>query len=107
VHFDGEIYAAIGYRMLHNFGRGSKNALLTYLVDGMNDTPATPKFENMRDGILANITAGADRCKVWDAFADFGVGDGAKATISRRGTVTITQSLVRGEGCGAIANPIP
>ena len=52
MHFDGEIYAAIGWRLLENFGDAKKDTLLGYLVDGMNYTPATPTFEEMRDGIL-------------------------------------------------------
>ena len=67
------------------------------LVEGMNFTPATPTFEKMRDGILQAValTTPGDECLVWDAFADFGVGNGAKATLSRRGTWTITESTDR------------
>ena len=100
VHFDGEIYAAIGWRLLENFGNSRKDDLLTYLVDGMTFTPMTPTFEQMRDGILDSVdTNTADACKVWDAFADYGVGVGAEARISRRGTVTITASTALPAGC--------
>jgi extracellular elastinolytic metalloproteinase len=103
VHADGELYAAIGWRLLQNFGAARKDDLLTYMVDGMNSTPATPTFEQMRDGILTSVTDATDECKVWDAFADFGVGVGAKATLARRGTWTITESFARPAGC----SPIP
>ena len=97
VHLDGELYGAIGWRLFQNFGANRKDVLLTYMVDGMNFTPSTPTFEQMRDGIITGIRATSpdysnDECKIWDGFADFGVGVGAKATLSRRGTWTITES---------------
>jgi len=76
VHADGEIYAAIGWRLLGLFA-GRKDTLWDYLVDGMNYTPAQPTYEQMRDGILASVANGAtsaDECLVWEAFAEFGVG---------------------------------
>jgi hypothetical protein len=110
VHDDGEIYAAIGWRLRENFlGAGrTVDQLFGYLVDGMNVTPAGPYFEHMRDGILAAIPVegpAADpvgACLVWDAFADVGVGVGAKATVGfRRGrtTITITESFVLPSKC--------
>jgi extracellular elastinolytic metalloproteinase len=104
VHFDGEIYGAIGWRLLENFTFGRKNELLDYLVDGMNFTPITPTFEQMRNGILQGIQARedpsqTDQCLVWDAFVDYGVGVGASAQISRRGVVTVTESFVRPAEC--------
>jgi extracellular elastinolytic metalloproteinase len=79
VHADGEIYAAIGWRLFELFA-GRKDTLFDYLVDGMNYTPAQPTFEQMRDGILASVANGsnpADACLVWEAFAQYGVGVGA------------------------------
>ena len=38
------------------------------------------EVENMRDGILQAASAG-DQCLIWEAFAHFGVGVGAKATV--------------------------
>ena len=59
VHFDGEVYGAIGWRLWEIFQRDglTKDLLFDYLVDGMTFTPAGPKFENMRDGILAAVAA--------------------------------------------------
>ena len=99
VHLDGEIYAAIGWRLLQIFGDAKKDTLLGYLVDGMNYTPSTPTFEHMRDGILTSVTNPQDECKVWEAFAHFGVGVGAKATVSRRGTWTIAESFLMPANC--------
>ena len=83
VHNDGEIYAAIGWRLVQdlksNYGFSVDDAL-AFLVDGMNFTPASPKFEDMRDGLLAASPDSAVSCAVWRSFAHFGVGVGAKGT---------------------------
>jgi hypothetical protein len=105
VHDDGEIYAAIGWELLQSFGAARKTALFGYLVDGMNYTPARPTYEQMRDGILSSISLGADAagddCIVWRAFAKYGVGVGAKGTVSRSGVVTIAESSAVPAGCTA------
>jgi extracellular elastinolytic metalloproteinase len=110
VHDDGELYGAIGWRLYELFtaagGVTPRERLLTYMVDGMNYTPSTPKFEDMRDGILSAtgdgsdpvLSPGNDACLVWDAFAHYGVGVGATATVRRRATVT--ESFQKPAGCG-------
>ncbi|HKA89098.1 MAG TPA: M36 family metallopeptidase [Haliangiales bacterium] len=103
VHFDGEVYGAIGWRMFQIFQHKhlSKDLLLDYIVDGMNFTPSTPAFEDMRDGILqavANRGLGHE-CLIWQAFASYGVGVGASGTVSSLGTVTIIQSFDRPPEC--------
>jgi hypothetical protein len=55
----------------------------------MNFTPARPFYEQMRDGVLAASTRD---CLVWTAFAQYGVGVGAKATV-KGSTVTVTESF--------------
>jgi hypothetical protein len=96
VHDDGEVYAAIGWRLIELFGAGRVNDLFGYMVDGMNFTPPAPTFEQMRDGILQSVAsapvAASDECLVWEAFAHYGVGVGATATVSRR-AVTVTESF--------------
>ena len=76
------MYAAIGWRLFEIFQREglTKDLLLDYLVDGMNYTPPHPAFEDMRDGILAAVAnSGANHdCLIWEAFADYGVGVGAR-----------------------------
>ncbi|MGE3179560.1 MAG: M36 family metallopeptidase [Vicinamibacterales bacterium] len=105
VHDDGEIYAAIGWRMWENFAGAGRTVheLFTYLVQGMNFTPAGPYFEDMRDGILEAIplTEPEARCLVWDAFADYGVGVGARATVRGKTRVTITESTTMPPECAA------
>jgi len=102
VHFDGEVYGAIGWRMFELFGAARKDALLDYIVDGMNFTPAGPAFEEMRDGILDSVAntggadAAADTCLVWRAFAKYGVGVGA---LGRR--TAVVESFEVPVGCPA------
>jgi len=93
VHFDGEVYGAIGWRLrdLYTNAGLTPEQLLRDLVQGMNFTPAAPNFQQMRDGILA-ATATND-CKVWTAFAQYGVGQGATSSVSGS-TVTVTESFV-------------
>jgi extracellular elastinolytic metalloproteinase len=103
VHNDGEIYAAIGYRLLQLFGAARKDALFGYMVDGMNYTPPQPTYEQMRDGILTAVALSpdgrsGDECLVWNGFATFGVGVGAKATVRGR-SVLITESTALPAGC--------
>ncbi len=106
-HLDGEVYGAIGWRLFQLFqtaGLG-KGTLLDYLVDGMNYTPSTPAFEDMRDGILqavaaaGNPGAAAHACLVWDAFAAYGVGVGAQGTATATGAVSITESFAKPAEC--------
>jgi len=109
-HDDGEIYAAIVWRMKELFDRAYHGAagtptLFRYLVDGMNYTPSTPAYEDMRDGILAAIStaggtnAATDACSVWSAFAQFGVGVGAQGVATSATTVQITSSTALPASC--------
>lgn len=103
VHFDGEVYGAIGWRLWQNFQGANvgKDAALAYIVDGMNYTRAHPTIEDMRDGILAATAGTGHECLVWDAFADYGVGVGAKAAV-RGSKVVVTESFALPAGCTAI-----
>ena len=102
VHNDGEVYAAIGWRLIELFGAARADDLFGYMVDGMNFTPPSPTFEQMRDGILQSVAsapvAAGDECLVWEAFAQYGVGVGATATVSRR-AVAVTESFVVPAAC--------
>ncbi len=101
VHSDGEIYAAAMWKVRQNYlsaGLTSADAH-TDFVQGMNFTPATPAFENMRDGMLQAVAGTARECLIWRGFADQGIGVGAKGTVSRRGVVTIVESFTKPAGC--------
>ncbi len=107
VHFDGEVYGAIGWELIQQYEAAglTKQQLLADLVDGMNFTPEQPTYEEMRDGILAaNAARGAtDRdCLVWNAFAKFGVGSGATGVV-KGSRVTITESFTN--PCGTASTP--
>jgi hypothetical protein len=97
VHLDGEVYGAIGWRLLQNFQEAgiSKELLLDDIVDGMNFTPPGPAFEDMRDGILQSVANNhpSHECLVWDAFAHYGVGVGAQGVIAL-GSIQVTESFV-------------
>jgi extracellular elastinolytic metalloproteinase len=104
VHFDGEVYGAIGWRLFEIFqGAGvSKDILLDYIVDGMNFTPAGPTFEDMRDGILQSVanSGSGDDCLVWQAFAQYGVGVGAKGVV-HGSKVIVSESFALPSQCPA------
>lgn len=100
VHFDGEVYAAIVWRMMELFhgqaGEIGVDRLFGHVVSGMNFTPAGPAYEHMRDGILAavaNSATPADCSLVWQAFSAFGVGQGAQGIVNGNGSVSITESF--------------
>ncbi len=98
VHFDGEVYGAIGWRLGELYlGAGlTSEDLLADLVDGMNFTPVTPNFEQMRDGVLASVGDDEDRCNlVWQAFAEGGVGVGASSVTTGK-SIQVTESFVPG-----------
>ena len=67
----------------------------------MNYTPAQPTFEQMRDGILQAVTDSTHACLVWDAFADFGVGVGAKG-VGQGSKAVITPSETLPSECVAV-----
>jgi extracellular elastinolytic metalloproteinase len=94
VHLDGEIYGAIGWRLLELYTAAGLTStdLLRDLVQGMRFTPAAPNYQQMRDGILA-ATATND-CKVWTAFAQYGVGSGATSSVNgTTGVITVSESF--------------
>jgi len=116
VHFDGEIYAATIWRLWEIFQSNTltQDRLFDYLVGGMNFTPAGPAMEDMRDGILQMVTAVGigHECLIWAAFADFGIGVGAKATIKGGGPfgggkVTITESFSPPPECSGTPGNTP
>ena len=72
-----------------------RSRLFSYVVDGMNFTPSTPAYEQMRDGILTSVSHGptpSDCNLVWQAFGQFGVGAGAQGAVTSTG-VTIVESF--------------
>jgi hypothetical protein len=106
VHSDGEIYAATMWRLLEiweDSGR-TQESLFDSVIGGMNFTPARPAYEDMRDGILAAAPTQAEDCLVWQAFAEFGIGEGANGVETCRGftcRASVTESFVVPSVCSA------
>jgi len=102
VHNDGEIYAAIIWKLVTLVGNTPENRhqLLTYVVQAMNYIPQTPSYEDMRAGLLQATPPELD-CLVWNAFAAYGVGEGSSAIVSRSGQVTVVESSAVPAACQA------
>jgi hypothetical protein len=101
VHDDGEIYAGAMWRVLQNYLAAGLTAgdLFGDFVDGMNYTPATPAFEDMRDGMLQSAAGSGRECLIWKGFAASGIGVGADGKVSQNGVVTITESFALPASC--------
>jgi len=107
VHFDGEIYAATLWDLKNRYQANSisVDTLWDDMVGGMSFTPSGPAFEDMRNGILAQAAGSGRECLIWESFAAFGIGDGARAQIKGGGpfgggNVTITESFALPPECG-------
>ena len=105
VHFDGEIYAATMWRLWELYQQNgiSNDTLWDDMVGGMNFTPSGPAFEDMRDGILAQADASRD-CIIWEAFAAFGIGEGASASTRGR-RITVNESFTVPAACAGSCVP--
>lgn len=78
-HRNGEIWAAAVYTIREFLGINTTTQLV---LDGMRATVngPNPTFLDARDGLIANDLAangGANRCALWSAFADSGMGTAA------------------------------
>jgi hypothetical protein len=103
VHNDGEIYAAAMWQVYQNYLAANlqESDVQEDFVDGMNFTPTTPTFENMRDGMISsvNVSNPSRACLIWRGFASKGIGVGSSTTISRRGTASVVESFAVPAGC--------
>ena len=91
----GILYSAVG---LGGFLGGVTGASIG--PDTFNYTPAAPTMTDMRDGMLSAAAGGSPQtCVIWRAFAAAGVGQGASATISRRGVIKATNSFTVPVAC--------
>lgn len=108
VHNTGELYGAIGWDLWKRYqaaGLGQAG-ILEDLVRGMNYTPSGPNFQEMRDGILKEVSIDHPGrvCMVWNAFAKYGVGVNAKSTL-KGSNVTVTEDFTPGGGCAVEPSP--
>ena len=102
VHNDGEIYAGAMWRVLENYQTAGFTAadLQHDFVGGMTFTPATPAFEDMRDGMLQSALGSGRECLIWRGFAASGIGVGARGVVARSGkSVNITESFTVPASC--------
>lgn len=70
--FNANLYDAAG-------GAGNQRMML-YVNEGLKNTACNPTFTQVRDGIIQAATdnyGGEDVCRVWEAFAAFGLGANA------------------------------
>jgi len=100
VHNIGEIWCNVLWearsRLIaaHGFAVGN-DLSMRLALDGMKlTTTSSPSMVQARDGILlADLVnnAGADRCLLWDAFAERGLGGGAQS--ANAGVTTIVEAF--------------
>ncbi len=70
--FDADLYDVDG-------GAGNQRMML-YVNEGLKNTACSPTFTDVRDGIIQAATdnyGGVDVCRLWEAFAAFGLGTDA------------------------------
>jgi subtilisin-like proprotein convertase family protein/predicted small secreted protein len=99
VHNAGEIWAATLWDARKTLGAAVINQLV---VSGMKLTPCNPTMLQARDGIIqadANINAGANKCKLWTAFAGRQMGTGA-SSANHNSTSAIVLSTAVPADCG-------
>jgi extracellular elastinolytic metalloproteinase len=71
----------------------AERRMLTYVINGLKNTPLSPTFTEARDGIITAVTAlhPEDLPEVWAGFAKRGMGVGAvspsKASVTFTGVV--------------------
>lgn len=99
VHDAGELWAAV----LWDVRKLTSAATLEQLVvSGMKLTPCNPSMLNARDAIIqadANVFAGANRCKIWTAFAGRLMGTGASSPNANSTSQIVTSNAVPAD-CG-------
>ena len=74
VHDDGEIWTAALWDLRKSLGQAVTDKLV---IDGLKSTRCNPSMADARDAILAAdqaTNAGANRAKIWAAFAKHGLG---------------------------------
>ena len=67
--FDPDLHDALG-------GAGNQRMML-YVVEGLKNASCSPAFTDVRDGFIQaaiDNSGGEDVCRMWEAFAAFGLG---------------------------------
>jgi hypothetical protein len=94
VHDAGELWAATLWDVRKALGAAVTEQLV---VTGMKMTPCNPSMLNARDGIIsadASVNGGANKCKLWTAFAGRLMGTGASSPNSNSTTQIVTSNTL-------------
>jgi len=105
VHDAGELWAATLWTMRTAVGKAVAEQLV---IAGMKLTPCRPSMISARDAIIqadANLNAGANRCKIFTAFASKGMGSGASSPSDTSTTQVVTSTAVPAD-CGGTVPPV-
>jgi extracellular elastinolytic metalloproteinase len=97
--FDDNLYDATGEA-------GNLRAML-YVTEGLKNTACSPTFTQARDGVIQaaqSLHGGEDVCRVWTAFAAFGLG--IDAVSSGPSSTVPVNGFSRPAACGG-AEPMP
>ncbi|MFP2956631.1 M36 family metallopeptidase [Myxococcus sp. 1LA] len=89
-------------------GDAGNQRMMLYFTQGLKNTPCSPTFTQVRDGIITAATAlhgGEDVCRLWTAFAAFGLGSNAVSGSS--GTTTPTNGFAVPAACAAAGPSAP
>jgi len=100
VHNVGELWAATLWDVRTAVGDAATQQLV---ISGMKLTPCNPTILNARDAIIsadANLNAGANRCKIWAAFAGRLMGTGASSPNANSTTAIVTSTAVPADCAG-------
>ncbi|MDY7094410.1 MAG: M36 family metallopeptidase [Acidobacteriota bacterium] len=97
--YDSDIYNAAG-------GAGNQRMML-YVNEGLKNTACSPTFLDNRDGIIQAAVdnyGGADVCRLWEAFAAFGLG--TDASTGGSGSLSATNGFSVPPECQCSPQPI-
>lgn len=84
-----EIKGGLNPNVYGDWKSGGNNRAIQLIMDGMKLQACSPGFVDSRNGILAAdvaLTGGADRCRLWQAFARRGLGLSASQGSSASST---------------------
>lgn len=89
-------------------GSAGNQRMMLYFTQGLKNTPCSPTFTQVRDGIIQAATSlhnGEDVCRLWTAFAAFGLGSNAVSGGSS--STTPTNGFAVPAGCRLAADGAP
>ncbi|MFC2173703.1 M36 family metallopeptidase [Acidobacteriota bacterium] len=105
VHYDGEIWATLLWRLQNDYemiyGTTGRGMFEQNVVDSLKIMAARPSFLDARDAMVqAAINNGEDRCLVWQMFASRGMG--TDASVAGNGCDQVTEGYDVPAGCACV-----